>query len=86
MKRLLIILGIIMGVLIVFFEAGLSHADTAQIGDEFGFDIPSMKIFIFRLVLLGFVGALSGWGMYLTIIFINALKSSGKRNLSKDEN
>ncbi|MCF8715334.1 hypothetical protein JM658_10890 [Joostella atrarenae] len=61
MKKGLIIIGLVLGVLIVLFDASLAYAETAPINKQWGFSIPNKTAFILRLTAVSLFGGFLGW-------------------------
>lgn len=61
MKRLLVLLGGVIGLLFSIWDAMVNAADTAPLDNEFGISIVSWPFFITKTTVYLLTGAVSGW-------------------------
>lgn len=61
MKRLLALLGGVIGLLFSIWDTMVNAADTAPLDHEFGISIVSWPFFITKTIVYLFIGAVSGW-------------------------
>lgn len=61
MKRLLALLGGLIGLLFSIWDTMVNEADTAPLGHEFGITISSWPFFITKTVVYLLIGTVLGW-------------------------
>lgn len=68
MKKILIIVGVIVGLLISLIDSTISYSDTASLDNEMGIEIISPLHFIFKTLIYGLIGAVIGWSISIFLL------------------
>lgn len=78
MKKILLIIGVLVGILFSLWDSMVNYADTAPINDEMGIEIISWPFFIKKTLIYMVIGGLTG--CLISFIIHKFYRRAGKKN------